>query len=86
MTQGLNISTKNFSAQNFYTSGTIDGNLGNFGGILVGDGAVSGTSVQNGQGSYLVVERVTSQFTLRSGEEVACVFNETRPMRKTKKK
>ena len=38
------------------------------------------------QGSYLVVERVTSQFTLRSGEEVACVFNETRPMRKTKKK
>lgn len=36
------------------------------------------------RGRYLVVERVTSQFTLRSGEEVACVFNETRPMRKKK--
>lgn len=36
------------------------------------------------QGSYLVVERVTSQFTLRSGEEVACIFNETRPLKKTK--
>lgn len=38
------------------------------------------------QGSYMVIERVSSQFTLRSGEEVACVFNETRPLKRTKPK
>ncbi|MCP5361961.1 MAG: P-type conjugative transfer protein VirB9 [Hyphomicrobiales bacterium] len=30
---------------------------------------------------YIVVERVSSQFTLRWGSEVACVFNENLPMR-----
>jgi len=33
-------------------------------------------------GNYIVVERVTSQFTLRNGKEVACVFNETMPLPK----
>jgi type IV secretion system protein VirB9 len=31
-------------------------------------------------GSYIVIERVTSQFTLRSGPDVMCVFNESRPL------
>lgn len=30
--------------------------------------------------NYIVVERVTSQFTLRNGADVICVFNESRPM------
>jgi type IV secretion system protein VirB9 len=34
------------------------------------------------QGNYVVVERVSSQFTLRSGDDVACIFNETSPLRK----
>jgi type IV secretion system protein VirB9 len=38
------------------------------------------------QGSYIVLERVVSQLTLRSGDEITCVYNETRPMRKVKKK
>ncbi len=38
------------------------------------------------QGSYMVVERVASQLTLRSSDEVACVFNETRPLKKPLKK
>ena len=29
---------------------------------------------------YIVVERVASQFTLRNGDEVTCVFNESRPL------
>ena len=29
---------------------------------------------------YIVVERVSSQFTLRNGNEVTCVFNESRPL------
>ena len=31
------------------------------------------------RGSYVVVERVASQFTLRHGKEVVCVFNEAMP-------
>lgn len=31
-------------------------------------------------GSYIVVERVTSQFTLRNGPDVMCVFNESLPL------
>lgn len=37
-------------------------------------------------GEYLAVERVTSQFTLRNGPEVVCVFNEKRPLEKKTKK
>jgi type IV secretion system protein VirB9 len=33
-------------------------------------------------GDYIVLERVTSQLTLRYGQEVACVFNESRPLKK----
>lgn len=29
---------------------------------------------------YIVVERVASQYTLRNGNEVTCVFNESRPL------
>lgn len=36
-------------------------------------------------GDYIVVERVTSQFTLRYGNEVTCVFNETDPLKRVKK-
>jgi len=32
-------------------------------------------------GDYVVVERVTSQFTLRHGGEITCIFNEARPLR-----
>lgn len=32
-------------------------------------------------GDYIIVERVASQFTLRHGNNVACIFNETRPMK-----
>jgi type IV secretion system protein VirB9 len=31
-------------------------------------------------GDYIVVERVESQFTLRNGEYVTCVYNESKPM------
>ncbi len=31
-------------------------------------------------GEYIVIERVTSVFTLRHGKDVVCVFNETRPL------
>lgn len=34
------------------------------------------------EGDYIVVERVTSQFTLRHGPDVSCIFNESRPLRK----
>jgi type IV secretion system protein VirB9 len=33
-------------------------------------------------GDYIVVEMVTSQFTLRFGPQVVCVFNETKPLEK----
>lgn len=33
-------------------------------------------------GDYIVVERVTSQFTLRHGSDTACVFNESKPLQK----
>lgn len=36
------------------------------------------------RGDYIVVERVGSQFTLRSGNDVACVFNESRPQKREK--
>ncbi len=35
-------------------------------------------------GPYVVVERVSSQFTLRSGPDVVCVYNETMPLRPKK--
>lgn len=31
-------------------------------------------------GDYIVVERVTSQFTLRDGRDTVCVFNEAKPL------
>jgi type IV secretion system protein VirB9 len=31
-------------------------------------------------GDYVVVERVTSQFTLRDGRDIVCVFNEASPL------
>jgi type IV secretion system protein VirB9 len=31
-------------------------------------------------GDYIVIERVSSQFTLRHGSEITCVFNENMPM------
>ena len=36
-------------------------------------------------GDYIVIERVASQFTLRHGNDVVCVFNESRPLRRTVK-
>ena len=35
------------------------------------------------RGKYFVVERVESQFTLRSGDYVTCIFNEAKPHAKT---
>jgi type IV secretion system protein VirB9 len=35
---------------------------------------------------YLVIEMVTSQFTLRYGNELACVFNEKKPLKRVKDK
>lgn len=32
------------------------------------------------RGDYIVVERVTSRFTLRRGADIMCVYNETMPM------
>lgn len=32
-------------------------------------------------GDYIVIERVTSQLTLRNGTDVTCIFNEDRPLR-----
>ncbi len=37
-------------------------------------------------GDYVVVERVTSQFTLRNGADTACVFNESKPLVRIEKK
>ena len=34
------------------------------------------------EGKYIVIERIASQFTLRHGNEVTCVFNEQRPLGK----
>jgi type IV secretion system protein VirB9 len=34
------------------------------------------------RGDYVVVERVASQFTLRFGADIVCVFNEKMPLRK----
>ena len=34
-------------------------------------------------GDYVVVERTTSQFTLRNGDEVVCVYNESNPLKVT---
>lgn len=33
-------------------------------------------------GDYIVIEMVTSQFTLRFGRQVVCVFNESKPLEK----
>lgn len=38
------------------------------------------------EGKYIVIERIASQFTLRHGSEITCVFNETRPLGKKIKK
>ena len=38
------------------------------------------------KGNYIVVERVSSRFTLRRGSDVVCVYNERRPFRKKEKK
>ncbi|MDB2414649.1 P-type conjugative transfer protein VirB9 [Rickettsiales bacterium] len=38
------------------------------------------------EGDYVIVERVASQFTLRNGPDVTCVFNESRPLKKQEKK
>lgn len=38
------------------------------------------------QGPYIVVERVTAQFTLRHGSDYVCVYNETMPLRGRKEK
>lgn len=35
---------------------------------------------------YVVVEMVTSQFTLRFGDQMVCIFNEKQPLERTKKK
>ncbi len=37
------------------------------------------------EGDYIVVERVASQYTLRNGEYVTCVFNESKPLERPKK-
>lgn len=37
-------------------------------------------------GDYIVVERVASQFTLRNGPDVTCVFNESMPLGERPKK
>ena len=37
------------------------------------------------RGDYIVVERVSSQFTLRHGADVTCVYNESMPLAKSKK-
>lgn len=38
------------------------------------------------RGNYYVIERLESQFTLRSGEYVTCIFNEERPQPRIKAK
>lgn len=38
------------------------------------------------EGNYIVIERVASQFTLRHGSDVACIFNERSPLPKKPKK
>lgn len=38
------------------------------------------------EGNYIVIERVGSQFTLRHGADVACIFNENSPLPKPLKK
>jgi type IV secretion system protein VirB9 len=35
------------------------------------------------RGNYIVVERVTSRFTLRRGADIICVYNESMPMQQT---
>lgn len=35
-------------------------------------------------GDYIVIERVTSQLTLRYGQDVTCIFNETKPLQRKK--
>ncbi len=37
------------------------------------------------EGDYVVIERVASQFTLRHGDDVTCVFNESNPLPKAEK-
>jgi len=36
-------------------------------------------------GNYIVVERVSSQYTLRLGDDIACVFNELNPLERPEK-
>lgn len=35
---------------------------------------------------YIIIERVISQFTLRNGNDTACIFNESRPLKRIQKK
>ncbi len=44
-----------------------------------GDESIINYRVANG---YVVIEEVSSMFTLRYGEEVACIFNEVRPLKR----
>jgi type IV secretion system protein VirB9 len=37
------------------------------------------------EGDYIVIERVTSQFTLRHGQDITCVFNESWPLKRNDK-
>lgn len=45
------------------------------------DGNESLVNFRSAEG-YIIIEMVTSQFTLRYGNQVACIFNETRPLEK----
>ncbi|MCD6034344.1 MAG: virB9 2 [Rickettsiales bacterium] len=38
------------------------------------------------EGEYIVVERVLSQYTLRYGPDIACIYNETNPLKLHKKR
>jgi hypothetical protein len=50
-----NITTTNINTVNFYTSGSILGTSGSFGGIAIGNGTISGTNVQINSGSQSLV-------------------------------
>lgn len=38
------------------------------------------------QGDYIVIERVASQYTLRLGDETACIYNESNPLKVEERK
>lgn len=47
--------------------------------LVYGDGSESMINFRT-RGNFIVVERVAAQFTLRHGEDVVCVFNQTMPI------